>query len=780
MSTQKRSSDDYMWAAESPFLDHELLIGEDDGKLEPRQTAPAAESPFQSVFEQGRGRADSPVTPEFEEESFSEAETGVINGDNRVRIKDTVGVPWRWICKITIKDNRGRYHSGGTGVLISDRHVLTAAHVVYPEYIDPYSYSIEVTPALNDGDEPFGTYSLSAKPKIPKNYDPNEDDHLDWDYALITLKESVGKKTFSKLGGAPLCYWGHPTCGAQTIFVRPDPGKLNGRSVFTAGYPQQKGGIQLWCAAGILHSVNSRRRTMGITADTTKGQSGSPIWIAENGKYCLVGIAVGASTQSNFAVRVTRELIRQLRAWIIEDGVTPSIIETEEALEAPAAIRSDQEPERYEPHVTTWSPELSVKAAEDFTDANDQESEFGQIREQLTEERFDLFASSDDAAGELEFEAQWAEKEPDNYEGNLDPTHRSAFEFEIGPAEQELEAPGILRYRRDDNDESPVIIQHDVQDGPVREVSVGQRILLDLSKTAFAAKIDKVKWTIPGKIVRGYDGTVNDAKLFELTETDLQQTKITFFWVDAADGRTVRAKIRTTSGADEEYVVVYNVKGPKVTAFTAKVDVTRLEKRGGLTGMRFGKLIVSPGIKWDWNITLPTTHAGYIKDVQTVLVDRSRIMSLKPGGKETQKWVWKHPKKTKPHLQLDGHSDGQAAYTAGLYEPKFDPGYSFHNQGTSDSPHTDLPSLARTVSINDQFTYFIMFKPATDNPYDAIWVPVAKAKWSWKATAVNQGKQWDVSQPKMKPSIDLKTVDFPMYETNASENEWQEDPPKPK
>lgn len=69
-----------------------------------------------------------------------------------------------------------------------------------------------------------------------------------------------------------------------------------------------------------------------------------------------------------------------------------------------------------------------------------------------------------------------------------------------------------------------------------------------------------------------------------------------------------------------------------------------------------------------------------------------------------------------------------------------------------------------------------MFKPATDKAQDAIWVPVATATWFWKATAKQRDKKWVLSQPKpkMEPSIDMATMAFPMYETNAFENEWQQ------
>jgi hypothetical protein len=77
--------------------------------------------------------------------------------------------------------------------------------------------------------------------------------------------------------------------------------------------------------------------------------------------------------------------------------------------------------------------------------------------------------------------------------------------------------------------------------------------------------------------------------------------------------------------------------------------------------------------------------------------------------------------------------------------------------------------------VHDRFTYYIMFKPQTDKPQDAIWVPVAKAKWSWNATAVHGDVKWSLGKsPEMKPDIDMKTVEFPLYQSNACENEWQQ------
>jgi V8-like Glu-specific endopeptidase len=690
------------------------------------------------------------IGPESESgpEPITEEEAGIIGGrDDRVPVRDSLAIPFRWICRIWAQkriktpgheEKRG-LAPAGTGLLISPRHVLTAAHVLRgveekgSVVEEQEAFHVEVAPAANGGKTPFGRIEATSWELAPKwNPAAHSSQH---DYAVITLKEAVGDKTLEAWKGQSLCFWGSPTCGADTsVDALPSAlaKKLIGTRVLTAGFPRVKKG-EMWCAfgkfsagaatdahlikQGIVEDWSKKAGVFFVTADATEGQSGSPVWVVDGRKRYLIGILVSVGEKDyNTALNLREEVVRQILSWT---GQT-SAGETEVPFEQPE-----------------WLQEESA----------------GAVTEPTTQPEID--------ESEVWDEAQ---------EGRFD----TETEYETGEHSETLEVEDLWdeEHRDSRDDEESVVIQYDAPDTTTQVVAVGERVTIDLAKTSFAAKLDKVKWTIPGRVVRRYDGTVNDSKLFELTDSDLEQPKISFFWVDPGDGRNVYATVKTKSGAVEVFLAPFDVKGPKLDRFTAKTGITQIEKRAGLTGMRFGRILPrgKEGIRWEWQVTMPATHAGFVKDVQTVLNDRWKIQRLRPGGTATRKLVWKHPKKTDPNVQLDGHDGTEAVYTGGIHGVKIDAGKSSIDIKTSDSPHTSIERLDKTVSVNDQFTYYIMFKPATAKAEDAIWVPVAKAKWFWKATA----KDRVLRAEKMKPDFQMATTDFPIYESNAAENEWQE------
>ena len=648
--------------------------------------------------------APRPRTAEMEGENQLAEQPckGIIGRDDRVPVNRAWDIPYRWICQISSRSRKdgklGELGPAGTGVLISPRFVLTAAHVLWSsekdergQWVDSQSEQVVVIPARNEGATdgntmPFGRYEARGWKLCPK-YNPHSADAWKHDYAIIELKESAGAKKSAVLGNALLYFWGSQEGGGNTNLEVVSTTQLEGKTAYTAGYPGDLGGgTRPYLVSGTLSGVGLRGRLeiMNYDADGCRGQSGSPIWIEQDGKRYLVGIFTTVDTghdertgrvSSNTALRITQEMFDQISRWF-------------------EAAREDP-----------W-----------------------------------LY----------------------NKESLEENSSASVMEY----------------YDRPVLDDRPILVERDVPKTSSRQVSVGQRVEFDLT-TTFGADLDQVRWTIEGRVVRGYEGTTNQATLIELAKADLESPKISFFWVDAGSGRTVEAKVRRKSGAVEQVVQVFDVEGPRMNSFTGAPGATRVVKEHGTVEMQFGKPLDAPGVNWKWKITMPAHFGGLVKDVQTVLADRSEIQRLAPGGKETRILKWMHPKNPKPHVQLDGSTDNEAIYTPGLTEEKHEAGSSLENgRGNEDSPRTGLASLDKTVSVNDQFTYYLLFKPDTKDPRDAIWVPIAKAKWSWNATADQVDGTWSLRKaPKMEPAIDIATTDFPLYQSNANENEWQEASP---
>jgi len=254
------------------------------------------------------------------------------------------GVPFRWICSLKVyfrdPDNPGRVvvFDKGTGSLVSSRHVLTAAHVLYNEITGSrrtkrkqQALRIKVYPGRNGSSKPFGGSGSAAIAYLPK-FKPALD--IRWDYGLIKLKSALGTKRYKRLGNAQLGYWG--SAGSKT-FVKPlKRSYLQNKIVNVSGYPTSKRHVQWMAFDRIVDSTptagkHKLNELIAHVADTSDGQSGGPIWrySKKTKKRYLVAVHHGAcipaidgcrppgsrKVASNLGVLLTSDVLRQIERW---------------------------------------------------------------------------------------------------------------------------------------------------------------------------------------------------------------------------------------------------------------------------------------------------------------------------------------------------------------------------------------------------------------------------------------------------------------------------------
>ena len=238
--------------------------------------------------------------------------------DRRKKIISTHKVPFRYICRITLKD--GTFL--GTGTLIGPRTVLTAAHVVWRFTTDSRRGHRDfiITPAQKGaGTDPFRARTQSTR-VIPASGYNNAYAVSSRDYAVIHLKHRIG----NKIGywGIDDVKWPHDKTGTSMV-KRGLPLGAGNLKVNLSGYPNDKhrGNFQYWSYNYTSRKTNLQSDGMlQYFNDTFAGHSGSPVWVrrhASMGGRVMVGIHVGirtaTSSKPNKAVYLSSSVVDFIR-----------------------------------------------------------------------------------------------------------------------------------------------------------------------------------------------------------------------------------------------------------------------------------------------------------------------------------------------------------------------------------------------------------------------------------------------------------------------------------
>lgn len=318
----------------------------------------------------------------------SSAEYQIIGTDDRVRVTNTLEIPFRFVCCIELRfihpTTGAVVPLRGSGTLISDRHVLTAAHNALVDMSTknssfPINFvrpnSMFVAPARNDRNFP-GWFSDVQTARVSPAWQATANRqtaagntaHISpprqSDWALLTLRTPLGTRqpnapVTMQLPAPPLAWWSHPQFGGRTRIRAYDNAhwlRLRNESLNISGYPADKcrhrpargsatpqeiracansrvpdmedfvdWASTQWRSFGRIVNPFDASGLITYSFDTAGGHSGGPVWLNWEGHRNLVAIHTRRhGTTANAGVRITEPLLRQLRVWMRSDRVQPT------------------------------------------------------------------------------------------------------------------------------------------------------------------------------------------------------------------------------------------------------------------------------------------------------------------------------------------------------------------------------------------------------------------------------------------------------------------------
>lgn len=217
----------------------------------------------------------------------------ILGEDNRQPVADSSIMPYRAIARldITLQDGRKTY---GSGALIANKLFATAGHVIVEDGELPKAVTLEFG---RNGSSVYYTTSDIKSYILRADYKTNPT--YEGDYAFIVLNNGLG---------------------GRTGFFGIESSISVGTTIFTAGYPQDKGGRNMYMSQGEIKKVETDR--VHYDADTIGGQSGSPVYIKKNGRLYIVAIHTNGTYTPNEAGATNsgRRMNASLCAWLQDNG----------------------------------------------------------------------------------------------------------------------------------------------------------------------------------------------------------------------------------------------------------------------------------------------------------------------------------------------------------------------------------------------------------------------------------------------------------------------------
>ncbi len=198
--------------------------------------------------------------------------------------------------------------SGGTGFIIDDHIIATAAHCLYDKKTESYVQNPYVEIVNESSTESLATLTVREThiPYVFKEipYDENSDNsnyYFMYDYALVYVEEDLSQY------------------GMFDLSVQADEFTTNSPIVTVSGFAQRLG-FNRYKASGAVQSLsgsnieNQAKNQLLYSAYMSNGQSGGPVYVTEtfNGQEhrSVVAINTSGAAPSFYGTRITPDLLR--------------------------------------------------------------------------------------------------------------------------------------------------------------------------------------------------------------------------------------------------------------------------------------------------------------------------------------------------------------------------------------------------------------------------------------------------------------------------------------
>jgi V8-like Glu-specific endopeptidase len=305
------------WREQAPSNGISETLDPNDPRLQAPPAAPKLPDHFQIQNAPGSLEPDKPAPPAYPDPKSRSGVSServplpkpedVIGADARIRVTNTESYPYHTVGFIGNTYASGAFR--GSGFIVSPYMVLTNGHMVY-DIDEGYATKIDFSPGqrqMFEGGEvtrPYGTFSASSWETNASYIDALKKDpsvQFNYDYAAVFFDTSfynVGINTYMPL-----------------VFDIAAAGAIN-----LAGYPagvQGEGNSRaMWYSSGNV--LGNTDRIVYYDADTSGGNSGSPIWqyFSPTALRRVIAIHAFGDSWRNGGPRLVTQNLPILETWL--------------------------------------------------------------------------------------------------------------------------------------------------------------------------------------------------------------------------------------------------------------------------------------------------------------------------------------------------------------------------------------------------------------------------------------------------------------------------------